>query len=353
MQGETTMSVLSNSWRCSLVATAFWTMLAGVPVGAAADDQPAKTPAAGDREKAEQQLAERQLQSITAKIGQLELEGKHEEAQRLVRQAREMMPKAWSLRDRSMPSRPAVSGPEAEKIRERWRSRDGSTSSQPAPSSPETEKIRGHLKEMGHKIGQLEKEGKHEEAQHLKREAMELYSKLNPPAGAAPAPGGPEREKLRQQWLAVREKLEKAKQEGRPEDVQRLAKEVEAMQARLYPQPGGDREARLQHLRAAAEHLKAAGAELEAQHVMRIVQRMQEERSRDGRREGEAARAEHQRRPPAGTAAPASRPGAGANLREYASAQAVQELQGQVAQIRRELLELRVELNRAKNSERR
>ncbi len=378
MQGETTMSVLSNSWRCSLVATALWTMLGGAPAPAAADGQPSGTPAtSADREKIEQQL-----RSIHQKAEQLEKDGKHDEAEKLKHQAYELYAK---LRGGSTSSQPAVSGPEADKIRARVKEmsqkadqlekdgkhdeaeklkhearelymklRGGSTSSQPAVSGPEADKIRARIKEIGQQVGQLEKDGKHDEVQRLKIEAMALYNKLNPRANAVAAPAGPEREALRQQWLAIQDKLQKAMQAGKPEDVQRLKQQAEALRAKLYPQmayvpgrpqPGGDREAKLQHLRAAAENLKAAGFEPEAQHVMQMIARLQAEGSGESRPRSESTRPS----PGAGGTLP---PGVStANPGPYAAAPAVQELRSQVEQMRRELREMREQLNRAKSSE--
>ena len=253
------MRVLTNSWHCWLVATVLWTMLAGAPAPAAADDQSPKPPAAtADREKVEQQL-------------------------RAIKQ----------------------------------------------------------------KVEQLEKDGKHDEAEKLKQEARALYSKINPRANAIPAPGGAEREQLYQQMRAIHEKMEKAAKEGNQDEVQRLKKEADALRGKLYeqrgygssrPQSSGDREARLQHLRSAAENLKAAGCEPEAQHVMQIIQRMQAEGSGEGR-------------PRAGATASAGTLTLIGTTSYDATSSAVQELRSQVEQMHREMRELREQVNRSKSSE--
>ncbi len=227
------MNVLSNSWRCSLVATAMWTMLAAAPAPAAAQSEPGIPAAAtANRAKIEQQM----------------------------RAIREKMEKAMQA-------------------------------------------------------------GKPEEVQRLQHEARALYSKIDPHAIAVP--GGFEREQFQEQMRALHEKIERAMQAGNPEEVQRLRQAAEALRARLDPQggyvpggpqPGGEREARLQHLRAAAENLMAAGAEGEARHIMEIIQRMQAEGS-------------------------------------SASVQEMRELRRQMEQMHREIRELRDELNRLKNSE--
>ena len=290
------------------------------PAPVAAGD-PASTPPTGaDRQKLEQQV-----QSMREKIQQLEKEGKHDEAQKLYREARELMAK--------------LRGPAA----------------QPGAAGPEAEKIQAQLREMHEKIVKAEQEGKHDEAQRLKTEARALYSKLNPRAGASAGNVGPERQRLYEQMRALHEKIEKAKQEGKSEEVQRLMREAEELRAKLSPpggnayggrqRPGGDREARLQHLRAAAENLKAAGCEPEAQHVMEMIQRMQAERG------GEGSRPRAGGQPERGATVP---PGAStANPGAYATASAIQELRSQMEEMRREMHQLREELNRAKGGQQR
>ena len=167
-------------------------------------------------------------------------------------------------------------------------------------------------------------------------------------------------------------------QAGNPEEVQRLRQAAEALQAKLSqgdiasggPQPGNGREARLQHLRAAADHLEAAGADGEAQHVMQLIQRIQEG-SGEGRSRSDGTRPSQDRRQgstgratPTGGSPPNVRenaqrdvgrrePGLIAGVpvpRESANAQAVQELRTQIEQMHREIRELREELNRVKSS---
>lgn len=331
------MSVLSNSWRCSLVATALWTMLGTAPAPVAAGDQPASTqPAAADREKIQQQL-----RALSDKVQQLEKDGKHDEAEKVKHEARELYTKLRGV----------------------------STASQPAVAGPEADKIRAQLREIGQKVGELEKAGKHEDAERLKHEAMELYRKLNPHAGSesrsatresgqhtftysqSSGAGSPEREQFRQQFQALHEKIEKAKQEGKADEVQRLMQEAQALRSKAYgqpgqdtrhPQAGGDRETRLQHLRAAAENLKAAGAEGEAQHVMQMIERMRAEGSGESRPHGESTRPWQA---PGGSVPPGA---STANPGQYGTSPAIQELRGQIEQMHREMREMREQLNKAK-----
>ena len=104
---------------------------------------------------------------------------------------------------------------------------------------------------------------------------------------------------------ALHEKMEKAKQAGDRKEIERLrtgsrslARKVAGEKAApRRPQAGGDIEARLQHLRAAAENLMAAGCQPEAQHVMQMIEQMRGARSGEGRsRDAEARTGQEPRR---------------------------------------------------------
>jgi len=209
---------------------------------------------------------------------------------------------------------------------------------QPAEKSPsaatDRDKLHQQLQSMSQRIQQLEKDGKHDEAERLKREAKELYTKMSPHRPEAGPPGSnpsnPEREKLRQHWLSLRQKVEQLKKEGRHDEAEHLKREVQEIQADLYPRPpeagspasrrpqtsSREMEAKLQHLRAAAENLRAAGFGEQADNITKMMQRLQGEA-----REGSRPRPES---PP----------------RE------IMELRSEVQQMRREMQELREQLKR-------
>jgi hypothetical protein len=222
------------------------------------------------------------------------------------------------------------------------------------PPAADREKVEQHLREIQEKVLQLQSEGKQEEAEHLKREAMALYSKLNPHAANA-MPSGPEREQIHQQMQAIHDKMVKALETGNAEDVRRLRQEAEALQRKVTgqmysgvdrPQAEGERAARMQHLRAAAEHLMAAGCGPEAEHVMRLIAQIQGEgrgegRPRDDGQPSSDGRPGSRRAMPPGERAP--------NPGETSIAPAVRELRGEVEQMHRELRELREELEQAKS----
>jgi chromosome segregation ATPase len=223
--------------------------------------------------------------------------------------------------------------------------------------TPEKQKIVDQIKQTFEKAKQLEQSGKHDEAEKLRQEARALYAKLNPSTGPATAPTGPspERQKLYEQYKALHEKIEAAKKAGNSDEVHHLMQEMDALHAKLrsqegsparnYSTNGGDRAARMQHLRSAAENLKAAGCDAEAQHVIDLIRHMEAEGN------GSSSRYAPQGRTAPSTSNPAYTPGP--RSADGASQAAVQELRGQVEQMHREMRELREELNRAKSGDHR
>jgi hypothetical protein len=310
------MSALATFWRCSLLATALCALLGSAPAPAAADDTP---PTAAERDKLQEKF-----RAIRERAAQLDKEGKHDDAERLRRESYEIMKKAGG----GMGVSTVVS----------------STS-----TNPEVDKIRGLVKEMIEKAGQLDKDGKHDEAELLRHHARELYSKLNPHASASFTVNAvsPERQKLYEQYQALHEKIEAAKKAGNEEAVHHYMQELDAVRGKLRSQEGTaayhpattDRDARLQHLRAAVEQLKAAGCEPEAQHVIDMIHRMEAE-ARAKAAETSSARYEGRTTPSPYHSGDAVSPAM------------VQELRGQIEQMRKEIRQMHEELNRAKSGDR-
>jgi chromosome segregation ATPase len=208
---------------------------------------------------------------------------------------------------------------------------------QPAnsPSSPDRGRVEQQLRSIKEKIGQLEKEGRQAEAERLKDEARAIHSKFNLQANVTSASSDAQREQLRQQLQAIHEKIAVAEKEGNQGDAQRLREFAEAMQAKLHALGGSptirpassDSEARLRHLRSAAENLMAAGFQPEAQHVMQMIQKMEAEgREEAARRDVKSAPADLSR--------------------------VMHELHDQIEQLHREVRELRDQLNDIKTSQR-
>lgn len=214
------------------------------------------------------------------------------------------------------------------------------------PTAVDREKLGKELRAMKEKADQLEKEGKHEEAEHLKREAREMYMKMK---GSSEGRHMSESSLPSAECDKIREQLEQLKQlsqrigelekAGRHDEAAHVKQEAQALHAKLHaggpsltanPQGNPIRE-KLQHMRVAAEHLKAAGLEPEAQHVMQMFERLQKEAS------GQAGRSSI---PPGASNGPS---------REYANPMAVRELQGQLEQMRREMREMREQLNHVKD----
>jgi hypothetical protein len=330
-RGETTMSILSTSWRGSLIATALCAMLGNTPSSAVADDNPSPQPKLTDRE-----ALQAKFQAIRARAAALDEQGKHDEADRLRREAKQMMSKIHGGSDDPR----AVNS---------------------TPANPERDKIIGRVKEMMDKANQLQHDGKTDEADKLRRQAKEIYANTmrhTPPAmtqSLGPNPE-PQLKMLRDHYMALQDKMKAAKEDGNEEQVRAIGKEIEALRARQQAMEadatwkhaaatyertagGGDREARLKHLRAAAENLKAAGCSDEAKHVMELIGRMESEARSKNELSAYASRE--------------GKPGQVLVFGDGGNAAAVQELRAQLEEMRKEMRVMRDELNRAKNGERR
>ena len=208
------MKTLTGSWKGPLMATALFAMLGNSPAPAAADDNPNPSvtpPAASDRERA----IHEKFRAIREQAAQLDEQGKHEEADRLRREAKEMMAK--------------VRGGPGDDPRVLF----------VTPGNPQQDKIMARLKEIGQTIVQLESEGKHDQADQLKREAKELYGKLNAvgPHTLIVASPDAERQKLYEYYKALQGQIEAAKKEGNEEQVHRLVQAMEGVRAKLRARP--------------------------------------------------------------------------------------------------------------------
>jgi beta-lactamase regulating signal transducer with metallopeptidase domain len=319
-QGETTMSILTTSWRGSLMATAFCAMLGNSPAPAAADDDPTPPPTTTDRE-----AFQAKFQAIRARAAALDEQGKHDEADRLRREAKQMMSKIHGGSDDP-------------------RYRDTT------PANSDRDKTIGRLKEMMAKANQLERDGKTDEADNLRREAKEIYAKSMPhtPPPTTAKVTNQELLKLRDYYMAMQEKIDAAKRHGNEEQIRALAQEMEALQARRraieadekgnhYSTGSGDSNARLKHLRAAAENLKAAGCDAEAKHVMDLI----------GHIEAEARGKNYLSAYDVG----AAKSGQAVVFGGGGNAAAMQELRSQIEQMRQEMQEMRAELKRSRSVE--
>ncbi len=290
------MSVFSSTWRCSLAAVAVGTLLGGA-APASAQDQPAgRSARASAPSSSEQDQLRQQLQSIRQRVEQLTKEGEGERAEvdRLKQEAQAIMARLSSR------------GPEAG---------PGQRRREPGPAgpgrgNPEQEKVRQQLQSLRQKIEQLEREGKHDEAESVKREAKAIYSRLAP-RGPEAGPG------------------QRCREAG-PGDRTR-----EAGLPGGRPLPPEDMAARIQHLRIAADNLKAAGLGREADGILQMAERMQSAAT-GGARPGRDGR-------PGPTPGMAPGPRGPANL---VNPREVEELRGAVGEIARQMQQLREEMHR-------
>jgi beta-lactamase regulating signal transducer with metallopeptidase domain len=165
-------------------------------------------------------------------------------------------------------------------------------------ADPASQEFAQRIKDISRHIEELEKVGKHDQVDQLRKERelllarqKELYSRSLGMIGTAqllpPPVASPEQEKIRDYLRAMEDKMEAVRKTGNEEQIRAAQKEMEVVRERLREREavsraqastaGGDPFARMKHLRVAAENLKAAGCEPEAKHVMDMISHIEAE----------------------------------------------------------------------------
>jgi Zn-dependent protease with chaperone function len=265
-QGDTTMSVVNNSWRSSLAATALWAAL-GTVTAVQADDpadevraekntaeKKVKRAAVEDRE-----TAERKLREIQDKIAKLKNDGKEDEAEKLSKKAekfrrlhldrfgeqpnpneiRKAIDKADEQTQREL-ERALIAEAEAKLAAERAR-REDLRAREERELGPYKEKLQA----LQQRVEQLVKEGKLDEAELVKRETKEWYEKTI--AGRKPA-SDPEPKVMQHKLEAIHEQIDQLLKQGRKDEAERLKAHAEEI-LRTYKLDQGAKQDQ-----AAAEH---------------------------------------------------------------------------------------------------
>lgn len=332
-EGGTTMSVLKTSWRCSLAATALWAFLGPTPtVSMAGEDRPA------EKEK-------------------VAPPGRHHDAP-LAKPAPAEERKEGETRREERRERPEGE-PRPEVRRER---REGEGREGDRPVGPDDPKWRELMQHRHHLMEQIEgtkrqladiKDNESEDARELRAKLKKLTDQLRELPPGPEAPHG-DRPPQWQRLEEIKQQIRRLQEEGKHEEAERLKEEgMELMRSlkRGAGRPEGPPEGRgpgrgegrgnlpqrVQHLQAAAENLRAAGFPEQAEHVTRLIEHITRE---GGPRPGEPMHPEG-RMPPGGRFGP-PHPEMGP---------AVQELRGQIEQMRREMQELREHLKRPQQGE--
>lgn len=217
-----------------------------------------------------------QLEKARQRADQLDKEGKHDDADRIRREI-----KGYLARQ---------------------------TNSAPNPSSADANDVGRRLERMRERADQLDKDGKHEEADRLRQEIKAYAEKLSSHGksssessarGANPSTkpvemSDADRAKMRE----IRRQVAELEKDGKHEEAERLKQQAKEIYSKYYPQNSDGRSTRrpteaasaspgeiankLEHLKAAVENLRAAGFDNEANHIREIAEKLQ----RAGRDEG-------------------------------------------------------------------
>ena len=305
-EGESTMNVLSSSWRRSLAALSLAALLGPISGDAAADDStpaPATTTVTGERTApAADQLAL--------------LDGEEEEGDREGDERAEH-------RDR-----PREGDRErGERAEHRDGPRDGDREERDRPQT-DIEHLERRLEELRRAHQQANAAGRREAAEQLEREGHEIMQKLE--AIREGRPDRPNRERVERRLEELERAIHEAAEAGRGERVEQLEREAREIHRFLEetardrrPGPREEIERRMQHVRVAAENLREAGLPDQAERLLHEAERMLSQQ-----REVEGPRPE--------------RPGP-----------EIEQLRDEVHQLRREMQELKMHLRELLDDQRR
>lgn len=125
-----------------------------------------------------------------------------------------------------------------------------------------------------------------ENLMRVKQELERVINQLPPPLRGRPEmrregqPGGPERQQIEQKLEELQRKFRELREAGKGDEAERVGREIREIRARLGAMregrpmgkpdmPPEERQRRMQHLRAAAENLRAAGMPELAERILR------------------------------------------------------------------------------------
>ena len=153
------------------------------------------------------------------------------------------------------------------------------------------------LRDLAREIAEHRAAGRIDAAEKLEREMMELRARLGGPReGPRRPPAEREQVQARERIEAMIREVQKLREAGKNEDAERLQREIGEMQRRLAgpregqrPGPPPDLRARIGHLRAAMENLRAAGLADQAEQIGQQIERLLRELPPDVRERALAA----------------------------------------------------------------
>jgi hypothetical protein len=285
-KGDTTMNVVSSSWRSSVAATAFW---AALSMGAvqADDDADVKKEAvkekkidAKKRNLIEEALEEKR-QEIRRQIDALLEQGRKEEAAELKESAQDLFRKGKGGEGSKEVKKQAKKEQGDEPVKKPMKGEDSvkkpmkgdEPTKKPTKGKDVPKNVKGggegadgleaKLKAIHQEAEELMKQGRKDEAEKLRRYAEDTVRKVKG--------GGGEGDGLEQKLRAMRQKAEQLAQEGHKEEAMQLMRQSEEMMRKMKgggEGPQGAQE-KLQAIRQQAEQLVKEGRKEEAEQLMR------------------------------------------------------------------------------------
>ncbi len=363
-QGESTMAVLSSSWRSSLAAVALAALLGPAPAEMRAEEaeeeeaaveataevalqeEREKPPRERDEAQAEREREGREAQREAAARAAAE---ERERAEGRLREARERIERAGAgLRERAADleralgelghergERAAELRAELERVRERMAGlhrelQELRPTIQREGPPPAAERVERRVDELRDQVRRAVEAGRYDLAERLEQEIERLKRTVD----RVVRPDATHRERIEQRVDELRAQLHKAVEAGRHDLAERLEREIHELRQMAERGPAPPRrpevdaaEQRMRHVRVAVDNLRAAGLHDLAERVL-----------------AEARRPERAVAPPT---PPRGRPyGLPPAAPAPEQAEMLRELHHAVQELRREVQELREQVHR-------
>ncbi len=169
---------------------------------------------------------------------------------------------------------------ELERAMDELREQRNRMRAEPDRDNPERREILGRISQIGREVAELARAGKHEEVERLEREMRELRVRLAEVSGRE-HPGRPE---AVERIEALERELVELREAGRHDAAERVERELQQLHRRLdagreegRPEVPAELQVQLDHLHAAMENLHAAGFHEPAEDLARQIEQIRRE----------------------------------------------------------------------------
>ncbi len=229
-----------------------------------------------------------QAQRLMRHAAELSEQGRSDEAARYLEEAQQLLRRASEGGSKEEGARKNKEGGEVRREGgEKEARREGGEKQVREGGEKRPEEVRKQVEMMSRKAAELSRLGRTEEAARIREEAQQLQKRTE--GGERREGNTPQLEQVRKQAEQMMRRAEELGEQGRTEEAERVraeAKELvkraeqnshrpEGKSSESRPDEGGIGE-RIEHIRAAADHLRAAGLNDVADELLKQAERMKQ-----------------------------------------------------------------------------